>query len=230
MSALVLLSGGMDSTVALFHTLNQKHGKVHVLSYYYGQRHKDELRHARDVVQVARRYYGQLDKHLELSLQGAMPLVGSLMDAGVPVTHYDGPPSGDDTSFIPHRNLLFLVVAAMWAHKLDARTIVMGVRGGFPDCTPGFLQLVEDTLYLSSGAHPVRVFSPVHASRARSVLLARSFPGCFAALAHTMTCFEGTEPPCGTCLPCIKRAQGFDELGIPDPLIARLEYSAIPDA
>lgn len=230
MTALVLLSGGMDSTVALFHTLNQKHGKVWAFTFFYGQRHHAEINHARDVVQIARRHYGNLAQYVELSLDNVMPRVGSLM-ADVPVTHYGThkPLSGIDTSFIPHRNLLFTVIAAQWAKYIGANSIVLGVRGGFPDCTPGFMRTVQDTLQLSCpmDAHQdVRISSPVHESRARTVLMARSLSGCFDALAHTMTCFMGIEPPCGTCLPCIKRAEGFAEAGIPDPLILRLRPNA----
>lgn len=236
---LVLLSGGMDSTVALFHTLDRATRPVHALMFDYGQRHADELDHAFQVARIAKYHYGPVPQYpfgtimvdrvtipCMVRLHGVMPKVGSLLDRDVPVDHYVvgriDAVSENDKSFIPHRNMLMITLAAMYAHQLSVTEIVTGIRGGFPDCTPRFEQALQAVLRISYPDYPITVTSPVHMSRAGTITLARTLPGCMAALAHTMTCFEGREPPCGSCLPCIKRAQGFAAAGVADPLLERL--------
>lgn len=245
---LVLLSGGMDSTVALFHTLDRATGPVHALMFDYGQRHADELDHAFRVSRIAKYHYpavadtarsqgfttvmvDRVTMPRTIRMHGVTPKIGSLLDPDVEVDHYSaltrsavesGTWDARDKSFIPHRNMLLMTIAAMYAHQLRVTEIVTGIRGGFPDCTPRFEAALQHVLHISNPAVKLTLSSPVHVSRADTIRLAQRLPGCMEALAHTMTCFEGIEPPCGTCLPCIKRAQGFAEVGIPDPLLTRL--------
>lgn len=234
----------MDSTVALFHTLDRATGPVHALMFDYGQRHADELDHAFQVSRIARRYYPAVPHALRpgvmvervtvprmIQMHGVLPKVGSLMDHDVGVDHYDldmipatqfDRVAAQDKSFIPHRNMLMMTIAAMYAHQLGVSHIVTGIRGGFPDCTPRFEHMMQNALRTSNPDMLIEITSPVHISRADTIRLATTMKGCMEALAYTMTCFEGREPPCGTCLPCIKRAQGFAEAGIVDPLLTRL--------
>lgn len=239
---LVLLSGGMDSTVALFHSLERATGPVYTLMFDYGQRHAAELDAAFLVAREAMLHQAMMLHQgtvpvpalmmtpRTVRLHGVMPKVGSLLDYDVPVDHYtdadilvqDGDLGIDDRSFIPHRNMLLVTIAAMYAHKLGVSEIVTGIRGGFPDCTTEFETILQRTLRMSNPATQLTLSSPVHVSRADTIRLAQRLPGCFETLRFSMTCFEGLEPPCGRCLPCIKRAQGFAEAGVADPLLVRL--------
>lgn len=222
MPALVLLSGGMDSTIALFHTLEQGDAPVHALTFHYGQRHAAEVKAAGDVIAVARQSHRGVGEHRIVNLTGVMPLVGSLMLENVPVRKYAQDQrdfNGHEPSFIPHRNMLFLTVAATWARHLGAHKIVTGLRGGFSDCTKIFENAVELVLGISDVNFPLSIESPVHSSRADCVKIAKSIPGCMVALAQSLTCFEGTTPPCGSCLPCVKRARGFAASGVQDPIL-----------
>ena len=233
--SLVLFSGGLDSTVALYEAIEvAKHPEltlgtdkpepVHALTFHYGQRHIKELGAADRIALMA-----GVQHRIVVIPPALMPnkesslLVGARLDV---VRKYDHIPSNDeadkDPAFIPYRNLLFLTVAASYARSLELHEVVTGLRGGFPDCTQAFELAVFDTLAISDPSFAIEIYSPCHDSRAETIGLAYSLPGCWQALAYSMTCFEGTEPPCGKCLPCLKRAEGFEQFGKPDPLLERL--------
>jgi 7-cyano-7-deazaguanine synthase len=225
MSVLVLCSGGMDSVITFYYHLTKHPDQpVHMLAFEYGQRHHAEIEKARHIFDMVRAQGSNPSGTFrKVNLAGAMPRVGSLMRADTPVTKYgSNAVGGPDASFIPYRNIVFLSVAAQWARELNCNQIATGLRGGFPDCTHEFEWEVEQALAISDPEYELYVMSPVHMSRAESLRLALTLPGCWEALAYTLTCFEGTEPPCGDCLPCIKRAEGFMEIGKPDPLLERL--------
>lgn len=228
----------MDSTISLYHTLNRAvegdliGHDVHAMCIYYGQRHENELEASKRIWTraFADSDYAYVRGHfLRVSLPPhclIQPRVGSLMNTDVNIEeHQLGEPQqeGLDSSFIPHRNLLFITIAAGWCRTLAADEVVTGIRGGYPDCTPEFERALEQVLAISDPQHPIKVTSPVHRSRAESLLLARQIRGCMEAIGWSMTCFKGQEPPCGVCLPCTKRAEGFEQLGIADPLLVRLK-------
>jgi 7-cyano-7-deazaguanine synthase len=236
MGAIVLFSGGMDSTIAFFDTLNKRlksgDGPVHSLAFSYGQRHAREVNRAGDIWTSIKHngsiYKPVVGQFIVADLTLAMPRIGTLMGEGVVKKYRDLAQTeggGIDSSFIPHRNMLFLTIAAQYAVKLKVDEIVTGLRGGYPDCTEGFEEAFMQTLRISDPSRPIRVTSPVHISRADSIALATSIPECLKALAYSLTCFEGIEPPCGHCLPCMKRAEGFAKAGIEDPLLIRLGVS-----
>lgn len=226
---LVMLSGGMDSTIALYDAIRKVQSRnlnyeapVHAITFNYGQRHRGEIEASRKILAVAKKDYPHLmGEHVIPGIYG-IPRFGSLMFQA-PVRHYEDAEvlAGPDPSFIPYRNLLFITQAAMWAHKLGALQIVTGLRGGFPDCSTEYEVTVQLLLRMSVPDYLLQLDSPVHIPRAASIRLAQGLPGCMGALGLSMTCFEGKDPPCGECLPCRKRAEGFKEVGIADPLLER---------
>jgi len=225
---LVLLSGGMDSVIALYHCLHEARnagvGMVYALTFLYNQRHSTEVSAARKIVSAVMsdiRYSHYMAYHKIQALN--LPHVGSLLD-DVPVRKYatlDEAEKGawEDPAFLPHRNLVFLSIAAMHARKYGCQEIVTGLRGGFSDCTLKFEREVEKVLNISDQSWRLTLSSPVHLSRADSINMAKGIPGCIEALANSVTCFEGTTPPCGECLPCRKRAEGFELASLRDPLL-----------
>lgn len=230
MDKLVLLSGGMDSTIALFDCLDRaKHSTayVHAMGFNYGQRHVAELDAAERVMEYARstKYSRNVGAFLRLNISDRiMPRVGALMKPEVPTDQYfkDGTNTADlglDNSFIPHRNLFFITIAAMHCRSMGVGEIVTGLRGGFPDCTPEFESQVAKILQMSDPTHQLQVTSPVHCSRAECLRMLWNIKEGWEALKFTLTCFQGTRPPCGECLPCTKRAEGFHEFGQPDPIV-----------
>lgn len=226
--SLVLFSGGMDSTIALYHRLviaKREGVRVHALTFLYGQRHASEASHAQDIIDHVRadeRYTETMGKFIVQKLH--LPRFEGSLLGGAPVTKYSNITEtkefGDlDNSFIPYRNLIMLTHAAAHAYKLNARILSTGLRGGFPDCTEQFEQLVRGVLLTAVPDFPIIFDTPTHHSREACLRYAQTLPGCMDAMAHSLTCFEGTDIPCGHCLPCIKRAEGFASIGIPDPIL-----------
>lgn len=224
-AALVLLSGGQDSTTSLFWA-RMFFDEVVAVSISYGQRHRSELRAAKAIADFA----GLGTHHYVLPLavlqsigdsalvDETKPIEGSGGYADAQMTH------GLPTSFVPGRNLLMLSAAAALAVKLNISDIVTGVcqtdYSGYPDCRREFIDSLEATLTLAmpSSAGPFRIHTPLmHMSKGETVRLAHRLPGCWEALGLSVTCYEGQRPGCGECPACVLRAAGFAEAGLEDP-------------
>lgn len=223
--ALVVLSGGQDSTTCLYWA-KQKFREVSAVTFMYGQRHSTELEAAREIA-VAAGVPWQL-----LGLAGVLQAVADsalLAEADQELRGEGGRPDrampqGLPTSFVPGRNLLMLSSAAALAVKLGAKDLVTGVcqtdYSGYPDCRSEFIQALEVTLDLAmpSSAGPFKIHTPLmHLTKAQTVRLGKELPGCWEALARTVTCYQGLRPGCGDCPACALRAKGFAEAGETDP-------------
>lgn len=213
--AVVFFSGGQDSTTALFWALHT-FGQVAALSFDYQQTHRRELEAA-----------GQLAR--AIGVQQEVVPIDSLnhVTTGRLLTG-----AGSDDVVVPGRNLLFLVLAAAYAHRLGSEHLVAGFcgtdRADFPDCRSETVAAMEAALTLGLD-RPITVHTPfMWLSKADTVRLARTFPGCWDALGHTVTCYEGQEVPCGRCQACRERAAGFRAAGEEDPLLRRVGQPADP--
>lgn len=226
--SLVLFSGGMDSTISLYHRLvvaKREGVRVHALTFLYNQRHDSEAVHAKEITDHVRaddRYTDVMGRHIFQQLH--LPRFNGSLLGGDPVTKYadiaEAEAAGEkDNSFIPYRNLIMLAHAAAHAYKLNARILSTGLRGGFADCTDAFERSVAAVLNMAVPDFPIVFDTPTHNTREQCLRYAQALPGCMEAMALTLTCFEGREKPCGHCLPCLKRAQGFASIGIPDPIV-----------
>lgn len=214
MSALVVLSGGLDSTVCTA-VAARDHGVVPVVvSVDYGQRHRVELSHAAAVAA----HYGaeHLVVPLDLSQWGGSALTDASIE--VPAPGVEGIPA----TYVPARNLIFLSLAVGIAEVRDIDAVYLGVNAldysGYPDCRPEFVESFERTaaLALKRGVEgrPVRVVTPlVDLSKADIVRLGVSLD---APLHLTWSCYRGGEAPCGACDSCMLRAKGFAEAGVLD--------------
>lgn len=221
--AVVLLSGGQDSTTCLAWAKTM-FDEVHAVSVHYGQRHASELDAARTIAHLAAvKSHHVFDGQL-LAQLGDSALVrpdqeikgdGGRADAQAP--------HGLPTSFVPARNLFFLTIVSALAVKLDAKDIVTGVCqtdfSGYPDCRREFVDAFEKcaTLAMPSSAGPLRVHTPLmYMTKAETVLLAQRL-GCLSWLKESVTCYNGKRPGCGDCPACDLRAKGFKEAGFVDP-------------
>ncbi len=212
--ALVVLSGGQDSTTCLYWAL-RNFAHVSSVTFDYGQRHRIEIECAQ---RIARR--AGVDNLLlplnTLSVMGG----NSLTDQSIAVAD-----AGDDAlpnSFVPGRNLLFLTLAAAQAWQHSIGHLVTGVAqtdySGYPDCRQETISALQQTLRLGMETN-VRIHTPLmNLSKRETVLLAQEV-GALEAMADTHTCYNGQRPPCGTCPACLLRARGFAEAGIADPLL-----------
>lgn len=224
--ALVLLSGGQDSTTCLYWA-KAHFDEVAALSIYYGQRHKTELEAAREIAGLAKVAHYEIDIPA-LQLLGDSALVddrkelagsGGLVDKEMP--------QGLPTSFVPGRNLLFLATAAACAVKLGAKHIVTGVcqtdYSGYPDCRQEFISAMEVavTRAMPTSVGPLYIDTPLmFLTKAETVVLANDLEGCWDALARSITCYHGKRPGCGTCPACELRMRGFADAGMLDPQMA----------
>lgn len=227
--ALIVLSGGQDSTTCLFWA-KQHFAELIAVTFNYGQRHAREIESAKKVAQLAGVQHHEV-VDVGPILRGTSPLVSD-----APLDQYEGPyalPGGLEKTFVPMRNQLFLTLAANRAYCANTSDLVTGVCqedfGGYPDCRAVFISAVEEASTLgtftgdSDGVPgPLRIHTPLmNLSKADSVRLALSLPGCYSALAYSHTSYDGNYPPVGADHATLLRAKGFIEAGVPDPLILR---------
>ena len=215
--ALVVLSGGQDSTTCLYWALQQfGAGQVEAVTFDYGQRHRLELDCAARVAARAGAPQTMLPINTFAALGG-----NALTDAGVPVQAGVDAQTGLPNTFVPGRNLIFLTFAAAFAYARNIHHLVTGVAqtdySGYPDCRQTTLQALEQTLRLGM-EYEITLHAPLmFKSKADTVRLASEL-GALPALADTHTCYNGVYPPCGECPACQLRARGFAEAGMDDPL------------
>lgn len=224
--AVVLFSGGQDSTTCLYWA-RQSFDEVLAASVFYGQRHRAELGAAADIAALA----GVRHIVLEAPVLGGFA-DSALVDASLPLAGGGGRPDaampgGLPTSFVPGRNILFLALAAALAVKEGAHDVVTGVcqtdYSGYPDCRREFVDALEVALRhgMPSSCGPLRILTPLMwMTKAETARLARRLPGCWEALGRSLTCYEGRRPGCGVCAACELRARGFAEAGEVDPAAA----------
>ena len=221
--AVVLFSGGMDSTVALYWA-KRRFGRVEAVSVDYGQRHRNELDAACAVAASAGVGWRCF----------SLPVLADLADSAL-VEHahaVDAPGPRSDTggvlpaNFVPGRNVFLLAVAASSAVKLGIRHLVAGMcatdHAGYPDCREPFLRAMESalTLAMPSSCGPLELHLPLlHVTKSETVRIAQGLPGCMEALALSRTCYEGRPRACGTCSACLRRAEGFATAGVGDPAL-----------
>lgn len=223
--ALVVLSGGQDSTTCLYWAI-QRFGQANVaaVTFDYGQRHRIELDCAKKIAAMA----GVPQTLLPIDTFGAIG-GNALTDTDItPQTGETASESGLPNTFVPGRNLIFLTFAAAFGYTRGMRHIVTGVAqtdySGYPDCRENTLKALELSLRLGMDA-PISLHAPLmHMSKAETVELAQQV-GAMEALAWSHTCYNGAVPPCGECDSCKLRAKGFAEAGVPDPLVERCARS-----
>ncbi|MBV8982240.1 MAG: 7-cyano-7-deazaguanine synthase QueC [Acidimicrobiia bacterium] len=219
--AVVVLSGGLDSTVCLALAAREPaDGQPLVaLTFDYGQRHRIEIDRASAVAGL---YSAQwLCVELDASQWGG----SALTDASLAVPVDGGEEDAIPVTYVPARNLIFLSVAMGVAEARDADAVYLGVNAldysGYPDCRPEFIESFRQTaaLALKRGVEgrPVDIRTPlIDLSKADIVRLGVEVG---APLQLTWSCYLGGERPCGECDACRLRAKGFAEAGVGDPAL-----------
>jgi len=215
--AVVLFSGGLDSTTCLYWALAQGY-TCEALTLSYGQRHEREILSARQIAQKL-----GIKQHLiELPLPWLS--VCSLVDKKQPLPDIPLEQIAGETipsTYVPARNLMFLSVAASLMDATRADTIVAGPNAvdfsGYPDCTPAFYHAAADAICLGTKKgveEGVEILAPLmKLSKTDIVKLAARLGVPFEL---TWSCYAGGEKPCGHCDSCKLRAKGFAEAGVHD--------------
>jgi 7-cyano-7-deazaguanine synthase len=232
-SALVVLSGGQDSTTCLLDAM-KNYDEVHTIAFDYGQRHRRELECAARISQIC----GSAS-HEVVDAAGMLKSMSPLTNPAVQLETYTDHDSMAETigyriekTFVPLRNPFFLLVAANHALAKDCYTLITGVCQGdnanYPDCTASFLLRMEEMIHEALGMNRadyagrlLNIEAPLlFLSKADTVRLADTHGALgYAAIAASHTCYAGEYPPCGVCHSCVLRAEGFKQAGLPDPLI-----------
>jgi 7-cyano-7-deazaguanine synthase len=220
--AVVLLSGGLDSSTVLSVALSEKFD-IHALSFRYGQRHVAELESAKRVAAFA-----SVNRHtivdIDLRTFGGSALTASIavpkdrdeeaMRSGIPIT------------YVPARNTIFLSYALALAEVFEADTIFVGVSAvdysGYPDCRPEYIKAFEAMANLATaraveGQGRMEIRAPLqHLGKAETIKLGKSLGVDYSL---TTSCYD-PDPDgnaCGRCDSCRLRAKGFSEAGLADP-------------
>ena len=218
--AVVLLSGGLDSTTTL--AVAQRDGfELHAMTFRYGQRHEIEVDAARRVARAA-----NVADHVVVDID-LRSFGGSALTSNVPVPK-DRPDdsSGVPITYVPARNTIFLSFALAWAEVLGVREIYIGVNAvdysGYPDCRPEYIAAYQRMAQLATRAgvegKGVNIRTPlIDLSKAEIVRLGASLGVDFAL---TTSCYDPTVHgvACGHCDSCRLRLRGFSEAGLKDPI------------
>ena len=219
MKAVVLLSGGLDSTVCMA-VAKSKGLDVYPISFNYHQRHSIELECAKKVAA-----YYNVKKHLIIDTN--MNEIGgsALTDKTIAVPEGDTERADIPVTYVPARNLIFLSYALGYAEVVGADAVYIGVNAvdysGYPDCRPEFIQKFQDladyaTKATAADHRQIKVITPLQKlSKKDIVLLGTELK---APLEYTHSCYNGGEKACGTCDSCQLRLKGFAEAGIKDPV------------
>lgn len=227
MKAMVLASGGLDSTTALALAVD-KHGKDNViaLTISYGQKHDKEIQSA---IKVAE-YYGV--EHLFLDLTKIFQYSDcSLLkhsDEAIPEKSYAEQieeTKGDTpvSTYVPFRNGLFLSSAASIAISKECNVIYYGAHSddaagfAYPDCSQDFVDHMNKAIYEGSG-HQLKLEAPFANFTKKDIV--RMGIELKVPYELTWSCYEGNDKPCGKCGTCIDRQAAFEANGITDPVLA----------
>ncbi len=220
--AVVLLSGGLDSSTALASAI-ERGFTAHAISFRYGQRHSRELEAARAIAH----HYGVTDHRvvdIDLRLFGGSALTSD--DIAVPHGRsLDEMGHGVPVTYVPGRNLIFLSFATAFAEVIGADDTFLGINiydySGYPDCRPEFLEAFQTTANLATKAgtedgRTLRYHAPLIQMTKADIVREGTRLGVPWEL--TWSCYEGGEKACGQCDSCLLRLKGFAEAGLSDPL------------
>lgn len=216
MEAIVVFSGGQDSTTVLCKAIKELGAdRVAALTFDYGQRHRTEVDAAREIAAALG------VEHEVVEIDALRRLAPSAQTRpGIDVAPAGG--LGNlPTTFTPSRNLTFIALASAYAIGRGARKLYLGVcqtdYSGYPDCRRVFIDEMEKAVALGNGLEKFEIVTPLmELTKAQTVKLAADL-GAIDILEHTITCYHGQRPGCGKCPACELRAKGFAEAGIADP-------------
>ncbi len=213
MKTVLIHSGGMDSTVLLYHLRDEGH-EVRTLSIDYGQRHRKELQCGKAIAEQLGVEHRLADIRAVRELFGENSLTSSAID--VPEGHYTE--ENMKATVVPNRNMLFLALATGWAIATKSDAVSYAAHSGdhaiYPDCREAFAEGMNHVMGLADW-HPVRLHRPfVTWTKAEIVARGATLAVPFA---ETWSCYKGLDLHCGRCGTCVERREAFFLAGVPDP-------------
>ena len=217
---IVLFSGGLDSTTALYWTRREGY-HPHCLMIDYGQRHRREIESAEKIAKIENFPYRTIYCELAWGGSALLETTAELPKGRSPEEMISGIPP----TYVPARNILFLSLALSWAEAIRAEVIVIGANqidwSGYPDCRREFFEAFEKVIQLGTKVgvegKPIQILTPLLARTKREIVKLGSELG--VPFQSTWSCYQGERLPCGQCDACLLRAKGFEEAGVEDPLL-----------
>ena len=217
--AVVLLSGGLDSTTCMA-VANSLGYELYPISFNYHQRHSIELIGAKKVAE-----FYKVKKHLIIDTN--MNLIGgsALTDENIDVPNGEIEREDVPVTYVPARNLIFLSYALGYAEVVGANHVFIGVNSvdysGYPDCRPQFIEKFQTIADYATAATAVngasiKIETPLQTLSKKEIVQLGIKLG--APLQYTHSCSKGGEKACGICDSCLLRLQGFKAAGVPDPI------------
>ncbi len=220
--AVILLSGGLDSTTLLAHATSQGF-EMYALSFDYGQRHQTELDFAK---KIAENFSAKSHRVIQINMNsiGGSALTDESID--VPTDAKEGGEDGGiPVTYVPARNTIFLSYALALAEVVDAEHIFIGVNAvdysGYPDCRPEYIEAFETMANLATKKGvmgcPVHIVTPlINLTKAEIIQMGLELGVDYA---QTVSCYQANDKgeACGICDSCRLRRQGFKVAGVSDP-------------
>lgn len=214
--AIILLSGGLDSTTTLYLAKNQGYD-LWAIIFNYNQRHKKEIEYAQKIAKQNNVGYHLINIDLNWTKSSltnekiAVPYNRNVLDKEVPLT------------YVSARNIVFLSYAFSLAESISAKKIFIGAHiqdySGYPDCRPEFFDSFQKAFNLGMQYKDIEIVTPlINKSKKEIIALGLTLDVPFE---QTWSCYEGYETPCLKCDSCQFRIMAFQELGMTDPLITR---------
>ncbi len=237
--AVLILSGGQDSTTCLFWAIHKWPGqKIYCLTFDYGQRHDIEIFSAHKVVDIARSLGHDIEHDVIKIPPECLISMSPLTAKHVDLEQYENATQMEEVianrrevTFVPMRNAMFLTIAANRAEANGSKYLITGVcqmdNANYDDCRAVFVNAAQDYINKAlghdhRGTGMITIRCPLlFLSKAETVKMARELPGCWEALAYTHTSYDGNYPPTDMNHANVLRADGFKKAGEPDPLVVR---------
>jgi 7-cyano-7-deazaguanine synthase len=217
--AVILLSGGLDSTTALYLAKSEGY-EVYSICFDYGQRHNKEIKCAKNIAEKA-----GVKEHILVKTNMNAWGGSALTDKNIDV------PKGNENSedipitYVPARNMIFLAYAASYAEAVGAQDIFIGVSqvdySGYVDCRHEFIEAMENAINLGTvcaavQGKKIKVRAPfMYMTKTQEIELGIKLGVDYS---DTWTCYKGEELACGTCDSCLLRIKAFKEAGLIDPI------------
>lgn len=221
-SAIVLLSGGLDSATTLAIAQNQGYSCC-ALTFRYGQRHSAEIRAAKNIAVEQSAF-----NHVIVELPLGDLATSSLIDPHAPIPHDRSPAELDEdipSTYVPARNTIFLACALAKAESTESEAIFCGVNAvdysGYPDCRPEYIEAFQKLAHLATKqgveGSPVQICAPLQNMHKADIIKKGTDLGVDYSL--TLTCYDPDDSgrACGHCDACHLRKKGFQEADIEDP-------------
>ena len=219
--AIVLLSGGLDSTTCLAIARHDGFAPLYSMSFDYGQRHRHELAAAE---RIARAFDVREHRVVKIDLRqfGHSALTDDMI--AVPKDRDERSMAGAiPVTYVPARNTLFLSYALAWAEVLECDDVFIGVNAldysGYPDCRPEFIESFQQTARLGSKRAGFTVHAPLVRMAKAQIIRRGAELGVDYRMTHSCYDPDAQGRACGRCDSCLLRKKGFAEAGIADPTV-----------